>query len=59
VLPDILDGIQEEMEQVSGDGAYDTFDCYDAIEQRQAKGVIPSRKDAKIHASEQSYPKRE
>lgn len=49
VLPDILDGIAEEIEQVSGDGGYDTFGCYDAIEQRQAKGVIPPRKDAKIH----------
>lgn len=49
VLPDLLDSIEGDIEQVSGDGAYDTFDCYEAIEQRQAKGVIPPRKDAKIH----------
>lgn len=42
-------GIPEDIEQVSGDGGYDTFDCYDAIDQRQAKGVIPPRKNAKIH----------
>lgn len=49
LLPDLLDGIEGEIEQVSGDGAYDTFASYEAIEQRQAKGVIPPRKDAKIH----------
>jgi IS5 family transposase len=49
VLPDLLDQIPQAIEQVSGDGAYDTFDCYDAIEQRQAKSGIPPRKDAKIH----------
>ncbi len=49
VLPDLLNQIPQEVEQVSGDGAYDTFDCYDAIEQRQAKSGIPPRKDAKIH----------
>jgi IS5 family transposase len=49
VLPDLLEQIPENIEQVSGDGAYDTFDCYDAIEQGQAKAVIPPRKDAKIH----------
>jgi IS5 family transposase len=49
VLPDLLEQISADIEQVSGDGAYDTFDCYDEIERRQAKGVIPPRKDAKIH----------
>lgn len=48
VLPDILDGIEDELEQVSADGAYDQRQCYDAIGKRQAKAVIPPRKGAKI-----------
>jgi hypothetical protein len=48
VLPDILDGIDDEIEQVSGDGAYDQRKCYDAIRRRQAKATIPPRQGAKI-----------
>lgn len=45
-LVDMLDGIEEEIEQVSGDGAYDKRKCYDAIAAREAKATIPPRKDA-------------
>ncbi|RUR75949.1 transposase [Chlorogloeopsis fritschii PCC 9212] len=31
VLPNLLELVEQEIEQVSGDGAYDTFDCYDTI----------------------------
>ena len=48
VLPDLLDEIEDEIEQVSADGAYDRSYCYDAIEARDAKAAIPPRKDAKI-----------
>lgn len=48
VLPDLLEQINQEIEQVSGDGGYDTFDCYDTITQREAKAVIPPRSNAKI-----------
>ena len=41
-------GIGGEIEQVSGDGAYDQRKCYDAIRRHQAKAVIPPRKGAKI-----------
>ena len=47
-LPDILDGIDGEIQQVSGDGAYDQRKCYDAIRRCQAKATIPPRKGAKI-----------
>jgi len=46
ILPGLLDGINDEIEQVSGDGAYDTFDCHDAIAQRNATAAIPPRHDA-------------
>ncbi len=45
-LADILDGIEEEIEQVSGDGAYDKRKCYEAIAEHGAKATIPPRKDA-------------
>lgn len=43
---DLLDGIEAEIEQVSGDGAYDKRKCYDAIAKRGAIATIPPRKDA-------------
>ena len=43
---DILEGIEAEIEQVSGDGAYDKRKCYDQIAARGAKATIPPRKDA-------------
>lgn len=47
-LPDILDGIDDKIAQVSGDGAYDQRKCYEAIRRRNAKATIPPRKGAKI-----------
>jgi hypothetical protein len=46
ILPSLLDGIDGEIGQVSRDGAYDTFDCHDAIAQRNARATIPPRRDA-------------
>lgn len=43
---DLLDGVEEKIEQVSGDGAYDKRKCYDKIATREAKATIPPRKDA-------------
>jgi IS5 family transposase len=48
VLPDIIDAIEDEIEQVSADGAYDQRQCYDTIRGRKAKAAIPPRKGAKI-----------
>lgn len=48
VLGILLDRIEDELEQVSADGAYDGRDCYEAIQERKAKAAIPPRKDAKI-----------
>ncbi len=47
-LPDLLDGIEQEIEQVTGDGGYDTLDCYDAITERSSASIIPPRRNAKI-----------
>jgi hypothetical protein len=48
ILADLLDAIEGDIEQVSGDGAYDTTECYDTITDRGAKPAIPPRKNAVI-----------
>lgn len=55
-LPDLLDGIDAPIEQVSGDGAYDQRKCYEAIRRYNAKATIPPRSCAKIwrHGNSQS-----
>ncbi|MCA1606202.1 MAG: IS5 family transposase [Acidobacteria bacterium] len=48
VLPDLLDQIESEIEQVSGDGSYDKRNCYEAIRGRAARAAIPPQRNAKI-----------
>lgn len=48
VLPDLLAQVEEELHQVSGDGAYDRRNCYEAIGTRQARATIPPQRNAKI-----------
>ncbi len=48
ILPELLDQIENDIDQVSGDGAYDQKQCYDAIRERKAKAAIPPRRGAKI-----------
>lgn len=58
---DVLDAIEDEIEQVSGDGAYDKRKCYTAIAARGAKPTIPPRQDAvrweDDPESEQTHPR--
>jgi transposase len=58
VFEDILNQIDEELCQVSTDGAYDWDTCYQAIEERGAEAVIPPRKDAVIwqHGNSKAPP---
>lgn len=48
VLPDLLAQGDEEIGQVSGDGAYDQRGCYEAIREREAQATIPPQHNAKI-----------
>lgn len=48
VIEDLLEQVEEEIEQVSGDGSYDKRGCYQAIKSRKAKASIPPQKNAKI-----------
>jgi hypothetical protein len=49
MLPNLLGQIstEEQISSVSGDGAYDTKGCYEAIALRQGDAIIPIRKNAK------------
>ncbi len=46
MLPALLEQIPGRVRQVSGDGAYDTRDCYGAIHRRGALAAIPPRRNA-------------
>lgn len=46
IMPDLLSHLEEEIEQVSADGAYDKRGCYQAIEKREAIATIPPQKNA-------------
>jgi hypothetical protein len=50
MLPRLLDQIDkdEHIASVSGDGAYDTKACHEAIAQRGAHAIIPTRRNAKL-----------
>ncbi len=58
VLNDVLQAIDEPIEQVSTDGAYDHRHCYDEIAAKGAKAVIPPRQDAVIwqHGNRKGKP---
>jgi len=48
LLEDLLAQVEDEISQVSADGAYDSRNCYDAIRERKARAAIPPQKRAKI-----------
>jgi IS5 family transposase len=48
LLPDLLEQVDEEIAQVSGDGGYDKRQCYEAIRARHARATIPPQHNAKI-----------
>jgi IS5 family transposase len=50
LLSDLLEQVPGEIEQVSGDGIYDTADtaaCYRLLEKRKARAAIPPRRGAR------------
>lgn len=48
LLPDLLEQVEDEVSQVSADGAYDSRNCYNAIRERKARAAIPPQKRARI-----------
>jgi hypothetical protein len=47
-MPDVLDLVDDDVRQVSGDRAYDTGACYQAILARGAVPTIPPRRNARL-----------
>jgi IS5 family transposase len=56
---DLLEQVESDIEQVSGDGSYDKRNCYEAIRKRGARAAIPPRRDAKIWRHGNSKSERE
>lgn len=48
VLPRLLKQVAMPVERVTADGAYDSRECYKAINQRGARAVIPPRKGSTL-----------
>jgi len=44
VLPRLLEQLEGEVERVYADGAYDSRECYRAINKKRAQPIIPPRK---------------
>jgi len=59
VLPDLMEQIEGEVKQLSGDGGYDSHETYEYIASLGASPVIPPRKDAVIaqHGNCKTPPK--
>ena len=52
VLPRLLKEVEEPIECVTADGAYDSRECYRAIDERGARAVIPPRKGSTLWTDE-------
>jgi hypothetical protein len=50
-LPALLDQIPDPIAQVSGDGAYDTRACYEAVLKRRATPTFVPRRTAKLYCT--------
>lgn len=53
VLPSLLGQITDEIEQLTGDGAYDYVSCYEVIAERKARAVIPPRRAGRLHPQDE------
>jgi hypothetical protein len=49
-LPGLLRGVEGEVAEVLGDGAYDFQDCYKAIDESRASAVIPPQVRARVRS---------
>jgi hypothetical protein len=59
MIESLLDQIESPIDQVTGDGAYDTHDCYEAAHKKKAKPCFPPRKNAIRHKpSDESWRSR-
>lgn len=59
VLPHLLEQIEDEIEQLTGDGGYDYATCYEAIAERKARAVIPPRRNARLNPHDDRFKARD
>ena len=59
VLPHLLEQIEDEIEQLTGDGGYDYATCYEAIAEREARAVIPPRRNAQLNPHDDRFKARD
>lgn len=52
-LPELLGGVEGEVAEVLGDGAYDFQGCYKAVHERGARAVIPPQVRARVRRGEE------
>lgn len=57
VLPTLLKPLRRRIEAVSGDGAYDTKQCYEEVAKKHAKAIFPPRSNAALWAD--GHPRNE
>lgn len=57
VFAGLIDQIEGDIEQIDGDGAYDTREAYDVSKQRDAKLIVPPRENAILW--EEGHPRNE
>ncbi len=55
VLPNLLKQTSQRINEISGDGAYETRSCYEAIHIKRAVPLIPPRGGAAFR--ERSHPR--
>lgn len=53
VLPNLLEQVEDEIDQLTGDGGYDYADCYELIAGRKARAVIPPRRTGRLHPQDE------
>ena len=56
VFEDLLEQVEKPINQVSADGAYDTFECYRQAFEREAELVVPPRIDAVENSESNERP---
>ena len=45
-LPDLLDQVKSPVDRLGGDGAYDTYEVWDLLKEKNIQGIIPPQENA-------------
>lgn len=59
VLPNLLEQLREKIAIVGGDGGYDYTDCYEEIDKRGAKALIPPQRTGRLHPQDERLKQRD